>query len=264
MSKASAVYCTHEFVEELCRLRGDFIKFPTSYADVRKVIDSFSEKTVIPNVVGAVDGSHIPIKAPAINHEDYFNRKHFYSYVVQGVVDSSGLYMSVSTGYPGSMHDARILRLSELYDAAENEQILMEPTFDINGTVLRPLILGDTAYPLKTWLLRPFKDNGALDQHQRHYNKELSKARVVVEHAFGHTKNRWRILQKRLDDQSDRVPDTIIACCVLHNICMLRGDLYDDDVDSDDDDDDDDGNDGPPSGAASDVLEAVVDYLAGQ
>jgi len=56
-------------------------------------------------------------------------------------------------------------RLSELHNEAENENILMEPT----------------------WLLRPIKDNGALNQHQRHFNKELSKARVVSEHAFGLT-----------------------------------------------------------------------------
>lgn len=265
LSKASAVYCTHEFVEELCRMRCDFIKFPTTTAEIRRKIEGFKDKSDIPNVVGAVDGTHVPIKAPDINHEDYFNRKHFYSYVVQGVVDSSNLYMSVSTGYPGSMHDARVLRLSELYDAAENENVLMEPTVDINGTTVRPLIVGDSAYPLTTWLLRPMKDNGALDQHQRHFNKELSKARVVSEHAFGLTKNRWRILQKRLDDQSDRVPDTIFACCVLHNICILRGDQYDDDDDHfDDDHDDNDGNDAPPSRDAAEVLQAVVDYLADQ
>ena len=38
-----------------------------------------------------------------------------------------------------------------------------------------------------------------------------------------------------------RIPDTIIACCVLHNICVLRGDELD--VDDGDDDDSDDGDD---------------------
>ena len=66
----------------------------------------------IPNIAGAVDGTHVPIKAPKTRHEDYFNRKHFYSYILQGVVDSTGLFLSVSTGYPGSLHDARVLRLS--------------------------------------------------------------------------------------------------------------------------------------------------------
>ena len=31
-------------------------------------------------------------------------------------------------------------------------------------------------------------------------------------------------LLKRLGEDSDRIPGTIIVCCVLHNICVLRGD----------------------------------------
>ena len=95
---------------------------------------------------------------------------------MQDVVDSKGLYLSVSTGYPGSLHNARVLRLSQVFEAAENDLILMEPTLHVNGTVIRLLIVGDSAYPLKEWLLCPFKDNGALNRQQTQFNKELSKA----------------------------------------------------------------------------------------
>ena len=74
------------------------------------------------------------IKVPKINHEDYFNHKHFF--------DSERLYLSASAGYPGSMHDALVLRISQLYRAAE-EEILTEPTLYLNGTVIRPLVVGD-------------------------------------------------------------------------------------------------------------------------
>ena len=80
------------------------------------------------------------------------------------------------------------------------------------------------------------------------------------------TKRRWRVLLKRLDEDSDRIPGTIIACCVLHNICLLRGDELDihdgDDDDDSDDDDDDDG--GPPTQATAAVLQALVQYVANQ
>ena len=138
----------------------------------------------------------VPIKAPKTNHEDYFNRKHFYSYSLQGVVNSTGLFLSVSTCYPGSLHDARVLRLSQIFDATENDLILTEPTADINGTIVCLLIVGDSAYPLKRWLFCPFKDNGALNREQKKFNEELSKARIVSEHAYGLRKGRWRVLQK--------------------------------------------------------------------
>ena len=35
-------------------------------------------------------------------------------FVVQGVVDASGLYLSVATGFPGSLHDVRMLRLTDI------------------------------------------------------------------------------------------------------------------------------------------------------
>ena len=59
------------------------------------------------------------------------------------------------------------------------------------------------------------------------------------------TKGRWRVLLKRLDEDTDRILDTSIVCCVLHNICVLRGDELDID-DSDEDDDNDDSGPPPP------------------
>ena len=264
LSKSTVVNCCHEFVREICRLQDTFIKFPTTADELTKNIRGLNTKSKVPNVVAAIDGSHIPIKAPQVNHEDYFNRKHFYSYLVQGVVDSCGLFLSVATGFPGSLHDARMLRLTDMYWAAEDEHILVQPTLVIGGAVIRPLVVGDTAYPSRTWLIRPFKNNGRLTPEKVKFNKEVSKARIVSEHAFGYTKGRWRVLLKRLDEDCDRVPDTITACCVLHNICILEND--DTEIDPIDGDGDDDGDyendDGPPNRAADGVLAAVVRFVA--
>ena len=238
------VKCYHEFVEAICRLQDDFIKFPSTRMEIVRKIEGFSEKSKFPNVVAAIDGSRIPIKAPKENRKDYFNRKHFYSYLVQGIVDSSGLFLSVATGFPGSLHDSRMLRLSDVYWAAE-EDILVEPTLDLGGAIIRTLVVGDSAYPLKTWLLPVIKDNSALSQDQKKFNKELTKAQIVSEHALGLLKGRWRALLKRLDEVHWRIPNTIIACFVLHIICIIR--------DADDISNDDDDDNGVPSQAANGV-----------
>ncbi|XP_042629302.1 protein ANTAGONIST OF LIKE HETEROCHROMATIN PROTEIN 1-like [Cyprinus carpio] len=68
----------------------------------------------LPQCIGAIDGSHIPIIAPQDYHCDYFNRKGWHSIILQGVVDGKGLFWNVFTGLPGSLHDARVLRLSTL------------------------------------------------------------------------------------------------------------------------------------------------------
>ena len=140
---------TTEFVQEIFRLQGEFFKLPTSAVDVSKNIQGFARKSKVPNVVAAIDGSHIPIKAPKDNHKDYLNRKYFYSLLVQGIVDAQSLCLSVATGFPGSLHDARMLRLTDIYWVAENGDILMRPTLDVGGTVIRRHIVGDTAYTKK-------------------------------------------------------------------------------------------------------------------
>ena len=43
----------------------------------------------MPSVVITVDGTPTPIKAPKNNHEDYFNQKHFYSYVIMPVIGAN-------------------------------------------------------------------------------------------------------------------------------------------------------------------------------
>ena len=58
---------------------------------------------------GAIDGSDIPVRAPAMNRTDYYNRKGWYSIIVQIVVDHNYLLRNVYSGWPGNMHDARVL-----------------------------------------------------------------------------------------------------------------------------------------------------------
>ena len=93
----------------------------------------------------------------------------------------------------------------------------------VAGREIRPVLLGDSAYPLSTWLLKPYHE-GTNDPEEINFNKELSRARVSVECAFGILKGRWRILQKRLDSDIAFTNQIIIACCVLHNFCIEAGD----------------------------------------
>ena len=106
--------------------------------EIGEKIEEFEELYGIPQIVGTIDGCHIEINAPPQNHEDYFNRKQHYSVNLQAIVDAKLKFIHATVGYPGSIHDARVLRLSGLYDFAENEQILSGPMGNINGTEIGP------------------------------------------------------------------------------------------------------------------------------
>ena len=51
---------------------------------------------------------------------------------------------------------------------------------------------------------------------------------MTIEHTYGRLKGRWRCLLKRLDINVCDVLELVAACCVLHNICEIHGECFDD------------------------------------
>lgn len=186
----------------------------------------FEKRFGLPQRVGTVDGSHIPILAPPDFHEEYYNIKGFHSVILQGVVDGRGQFWSVTAGQGRSLHDAHVLRLSQMWDQASSGVFSQAGTKDIGGANVGFYILGELAYPLQSWLLKPFHDDGRLTVEQQLYNRKTSKARGVVENAFVRLKGRWRCLLKRNYCDLDLTKSMILACCVLHNLCESHGEGY--------------------------------------
>lgn len=115
-------------------------------------------------------------------------------------------------GWPGSVHDARILKNSDIFD---------------NGPQLcgDKHIIADSAYPLQEWLLTPFRRVGLLTREQTNYNIALSSTRVAIERAFGLLKGRFKRLQHINVAGLEHTCNIIMSCCVLHNLCIRQGDM---------------------------------------
>ena len=109
---------------------------------------------------------------------------------IQAVVGGNLKFLHIATGYPGSTHDAHILRDSALYIQAKRNILLIEPTDVIDGYKIRPLPIGDGTYAANTWLAKPFPNNLNLSQEQKKLKRFLSSARVAVERDFGILKAR--------------------------------------------------------------------------
>lgn len=170
-----------------------------------------------PGVVGAIDGCHIPIKAPTGNPIDFYNRNKIHSIILQGVCDHKARFIDVFIGMPGRMHDARVFRQSEVFVQLNNVE---NPLLPCNMH-----LVGDSAYPLMQNLMTPFRDNGHLTRVQRNYNIKLSTIRAIIERAFGLLKSKFRRL-KYLDISSPNLGNTIIAAaCVLHNFLIDRNEV---------------------------------------
>jgi hypothetical protein len=82
--------------------------------------------------------------------------------------------------------------------------------------------VGDSAYPLMSFLIKAFNNKATGSAEQNAFDKALRLGRVKIENAFGILKNRWAIT-KNLNVGLDKAPQVVVACCVLHNICMEGG-----------------------------------------
>lgn len=160
-----------------------------------------------PGVLGCIDGTYIKIRTPAKKIKStYVNRHDYPSLTLQAVCDVNKLFLDVFTGPPSKIHDARIFQLSFLSNEIQNISA------DYH-------LLGDAAYPLRKYLLTPYRDYGNLTAAQQNYNHKLSKTRVKIENAFGLLKQRFRQLIQLDFITVKRSANFIISCCVLHNLC---------------------------------------------
>jgi DDE superfamily endonuclease len=225
MGKSSLEVSFQRVIAALNSMAQDIITWPTNNSAVATTTAGFQNASGFPGTIGAIDGTHIQIKAPTEHGDTYINRKKVHSIVLQAVCNETMRFTDCFAGYPGSVHDARVLRNSPLYLDAQRDYNRWFP----NNTHL----VGDAAYPLKKWIMVPYRDNGHLTRAQKQYNTKLSATRVVIERAFALLKGRFRRLKMLDMNRTDLIPQCITACCVLHNLCLNLGDDSPDDMTDD-------------------------------
>lgn len=207
-----------EVCKALCQMKKKYVTRPKNEADIQAIIDDFERKSGFPMCGGALDGTHIPIIAPSAYHTDYYNRKGWYSVLLQGLVDSNYRFLDFDVGWPGKCHDSFVFESSYLYTKLENGTFFPNVKRMINGVEIPVLIVADSAYSLSETIMKPYPE-GTATASQRCFNECLSRARIHVEHAFGRLKGRWRTLMKRNDSKTSNLKYIVIACIVLHNFC---------------------------------------------
>ena len=83
------------------------------------------------------------------------------------------------------------------------------------------VILGDEAYPLLSYLMRPYPRRHRTEC-RRLFNYRLSRGRRVVESAFGILAGKWRILNKPIETSPNMADRIVKRICVLHNAVRDR------------------------------------------
>lgn len=89
-------------------------KFPSSAEEIREAKQLWQEKYNFPSAIGALDCTHVRIPKPLDYGDEYINRKGFASLNVQATCDALDRFTSVDVQWPGSTHDSRIWKNSNI------------------------------------------------------------------------------------------------------------------------------------------------------
>ena len=217
MGKSSLFVSFMRVVQAIVKIAPQIVKWPD---EAQRVIikEEFYRKSRLRNVIGAIDGTFIVIKAPKNHPEVFKTRKCNYAMTLQAVCDPFLKFTDGYVSYPGSVSDTRIFKKSVIYNKInENRaQYFSENEF----------IVGDKAYPNLSWCMSPFIRRRILSENEERLNVMISKARNPIERSFALLFGRFRRLQYLNVNITENVPAVTIAAMVLHNICLNNDDPF--------------------------------------
>ncbi|XP_077279076.1 uncharacterized protein LOC143906704 [Temnothorax americanus] len=152
----------------------------------------FAQRWNFPHCVGALDGKHVVIMAPAKS---------------QGRHSDGGVFKNSEMGRRFS---AGLMNLPS--------PNIIDPA---HSYALPYVIVGNEAFQLNTFTMRPYPGRN-ISPEKRVFNYRLSRARRVVENAFGIMTARWRIYHKPMNTSLATTESIVQATVCLHNFMMTR------------------------------------------
>lgn len=128
----------------------------------------------------------------------------------------------VDIGAQGRHNDGGIFKGSIMGQRFENEQMDLPspcPLSNLSDIPVPYMLVGDAAFQLNKFTLRPYPSN-QLNRNKKIFNYRLSRARRVVENAFGIMASKWRIYRKPINASLKTVESIVKATVCLHNFLL--------------------------------------------
>ncbi|CAN7945833.1 unnamed protein product [Ixodes pacificus] len=190
------------------------------WLQVFNIMDFIDRTWNFPHCLGAMDGKHVVIECPGRTGSLNFNYEKTFSKLMLAICDAKYRFLYVEIDHHGSESDAGIFRRSDFLQAIAEGQWRL-PTASWLGSRKVPYFsVGDEAFPLKTFVMRPFprkSKKARAKRPPRVFNYRLSRARRVVENSLGILAQRWRILRRPFAAKEETTDRIVAACVVLHN-----------------------------------------------
>ncbi|XP_055859182.1 putative nuclease HARBI1 [Episyrphus balteatus] len=219
MSPSTAYRCQTAFLEFLVDISSQYIKMPSTNVEKSKNCRGFTKVAGLDYVLGCIDECKIQLRTqthPSI----LLNRQGPSSITLQAICDADTRFLNVFVETTGKTHESGIFKTS----------YMVKDFPKVCGS--RYHILGYAGYPLREYLLTPYPDNADLTPKQKIFNKKHCQTMVKIDNCFQLLKQRFRQLTGLDCFPSMRISKFVLACCVLHNLCIEEGDLWVDIYDS--------------------------------
>lgn len=137
------------------------------------------------------------------------------------VCDANYKFILVDIEQFGSISDDGVWAHSDISHLLYNNLFDVPPKKELPNTLIAMeyVFVGDEAFPLKKYLLRPYPRHQLSDK-ERVFNYRLSRARRVIENPFGILVSRWRILIRSICCSPENAEHLVKALICLHNFVM--------------------------------------------
>lgn len=190
--------------------------------DFKNTANEFYNKWNFPNCIGSVDGKHIRMKCPKNSGSMFFNYKQYFSIILMAIADANYKFLMIDVGSYGKDSDGGVLCNTTFYQRLENGTLKLPNSSNLQNSNLKApyVFIGDEAFPLRNYIMRPFPRNQLDDNNKSYYNYRLSRARMTVECAFGIASSKFRILLKAIETKVENADHIVKAICILHNIII--------------------------------------------
>ena len=154
----------------------------------------------------------------------YYNYKNSFSVVLLALVDADYKFLFVDVGCNGRISDGGVYRNSALSSALINNTLNIPPPQPLPGINIESpfTIVADDAFALKTYMMKPYPRTALKSKESRIFNYGLSRARRVIENAFGTLASRLRVFRAPIPLMPEKVELVVLASCVLHNFLRSK------------------------------------------
>jgi len=198
-----------------------WLQMPRCKEEWLEIAQEFELKWQFPHCLGALDGKHISILPPPNSGSQYYNYKHFFSIVLLALVDANYRFLYVDIGCCGRVSDGGVYNNSSLAKAFTDNSLDIPADTHLSGSdIITPyVVVADDAFALKPHQMKPFSYR-QLTTEKQVFNYRLSRARRVVEHAFGILSQRFRVFGKAIPLSPEKAQVIAMAACCLHNFLL--------------------------------------------